>query len=454
MGQDVIAVFDIGKTNKKVLLFDRSLSLVFQDEQIFEEIRDDDGFACDDIEKIEKWMGDTIGGLSGRFNIKAVNFTTYGATLVYLDHNGKRLTPVYNYLKPMPEGVLDNFYEKYGGMEAFCRQTASPALGMLNSGLQVLWLKRKKPGVFSKVNAIVHLPQYMSYCFTGQITSEYTSIGCHTALWDFDHMKYHRWLSDEKIKLPEPESNSKVHDVQINGKTVGVGTGIHDSSASLVPYLKGTGDPFILMSTGTWCIIMNPFNYEPLTAEQLKRDTLCYMSVNQKQVKSSRLFMGHMHDVNVKRLAEHFGVDAGSYKKVKPNDALLPGLADAFNGERMFFSREIPEDYIDRSVDLGKFSSFDEAYHQLITDLVSLCMESLELVTAADDRTKSVFISGGFARNEIFVKLIASALPEKKVYTSEIDNATAMGTAITIWEAAFGEQVPALDLGLMEIIKH
>ena len=106
MKQDVIAVFDIGKTNKKILLFDRSLSLVFQEEQKFDEIRDDDGFACDDVEEIEKWMKDAIGRLSERFNIKAVNFSTYGATLVYLDHNGKRLTPAYNYLKPMPKAGL------------------------------------------------------------------------------------------------------------------------------------------------------------------------------------------------------------------------------------------------------------------------------------------------------------------------------------------------------------
>lgn len=49
---DVIAIFDIGKTNKKFLLFDLTLNLVYHEEKLFEEIRDDDGFECDDIEGI------------------------------------------------------------------------------------------------------------------------------------------------------------------------------------------------------------------------------------------------------------------------------------------------------------------------------------------------------------------------------------------------------------------
>ena len=40
--KDVIALFDIGKTNKKVLLFDDELHLVGQNEQIFDEVTDDD----------------------------------------------------------------------------------------------------------------------------------------------------------------------------------------------------------------------------------------------------------------------------------------------------------------------------------------------------------------------------------------------------------------------------
>ena len=153
MKQDIIAIFDIGKTNKKILLFDKQLKLVYQNERKIDEVLDEDGFSCDDLPLVESWILEEIHqlSLSKDYNFKAVNFATYGATLIYLDKDGKRLTPAYNYLKPMPEDVLSGFYKKYGGIEEFSRKTASPALGMLNSGLQILWLKKHKPEVKKKI---------------------------------------------------------------------------------------------------------------------------------------------------------------------------------------------------------------------------------------------------------------------------------------------------------------
>lgn len=449
MPQEVIAIFDIGKTNKKFLLFDASLRLVYQEEQKFEEVTDDDGFACDDIDRLEQWIQNTIRQVAGQreYIIKALNFTTYGASLAYLDDQGRRLTSVYNYLKAMPEEVMEGFFDAHGGEKEFCRITASPALGMLNSGLQILWLKRNKSGIFSKVKDILHFPQYVSYCFTGKLVSEFTSIGCHTALWDFDHHRYHPWLQLEGISLPQPVSNSTVYEVEIESQRVRAGIGIHDSSASLVPYFKGTTEQFILISTGTWCIFMNPFNTEPLTAEQLRRDSLCYISIQQQQVKSSRLFLGHIHDVNVERMSRHFGVGLEFYRMVKTNENKIMRLLKSNQG-RIFFRNDIPADYVDHRVDLSRFLTFDEAYHQLMCDLVDVGMESLSLIIPENDHSNRVYISGGFARNELFIRLLASRLPDKKVYTSEVDNATALGAAMVVYEAAFGIQLPSIDLGL------
>ena len=142
----VKAIFDIGKTNKKFLLFDKDNNLVYEEEKIFELIPDDDGSECEDIESLKNWIFTTIKSAidSKKYDITDLNFTTYGATLVYLDENGERVTPVYNYLKKVDETIFEEFYEKYEGREEFCRKTASPALGMLNSGLQIYWLKHKK----------------------------------------------------------------------------------------------------------------------------------------------------------------------------------------------------------------------------------------------------------------------------------------------------------------------
>ena len=76
----VIAVFDIGKTNKKILLFDSNLKVVFQSEEKFQTTRDQDEFECEDIQLIENWIRRTLEDLlsGNKYDISAVNFSTYG----------------------------------------------------------------------------------------------------------------------------------------------------------------------------------------------------------------------------------------------------------------------------------------------------------------------------------------------------------------------------------------
>jgi len=452
MKDKIIAVFDIGKTNKKLLLFDYNLRLLSEEETQFGELLDDDGFECDNIELIEKWVKESISSLihSRNYDLTAVNFATYGATIVYLDSAGERLTPVYNYLKPIDDRIPERLYRRYGGQDEFCRRTASPALGMLNSGIQVLWLKSEKPDVFSRVRYILHFPQYISYLITGKICSEHTSIGCHTGLWDFDNMKYHSWVSDQGLDIPQPVPVETITEVMIEGKKIVAGIGIHDSSSSLAPYFSGGRGKFLLISTGTWCINMNPFNPEKLSVEQLDSDCLCYMSVERKPVKASRLFLGNMHERGVRLLNEHFRTTGDFYKNVNYDQDLLKMLKVRFSGDkRAFFnsgpgSREFKE-----RIDLFDFKSFDEGYHQLMSELCDLTIEAIKLILPEKDDIENLYITGGFGKNSIFLKLLAKSFTSKKVFTSDINNATALGAALVILKS-LSDSSPELNLGLTE----
>ena len=95
-----IAVFDIGKTNKKFFFFDEDYQIVEEDCRSFEETVDEDGFACDDIHLLTKWVKDKLPVKlrDPRIKIRAVNFSTYGASFVHLGASGQAITPLYNYL--------------------------------------------------------------------------------------------------------------------------------------------------------------------------------------------------------------------------------------------------------------------------------------------------------------------------------------------------------------------
>jgi sugar (pentulose or hexulose) kinase len=445
MKETVIAIYDIGKTNKKIILFNEDFKIVSENEERFAEVLDDDGFECDDIEHIELWIKDSLTSLvnSDKYEIKAVNFSTYGATVVYLDENGKRLTPVYNYLKPFDEKIAESLYKRHGGRDEFCRRTASPALGMLNSGLQPLWLRAVKPDVFSRIKHILHLPQYLSYTITGKIYSEHTSIGCHTALWDFDNMTYHPWTKIYGLNLPEPVPIGTMNEITIDGKKIKIGIGIHDSSASLAPYFSSGDGKFILISTGTWCINMNPFNTEKLTAEQLDKDCLCYMSINRQPVKSSRLFLGPMHEAALKQMCDHFRKPEDYYKKIKTDDQLSTLLKSKFSDKKIFFKHESLSRELKEYIDLYSFTTFKEAYHQLMNELSDIIIDAVNLVLPSNDDTENIFITGGFSKNELFRNIISKSYPTKSVFTSEIANGSALGAALVV-----SGSKSAMNLGL------
>jgi sugar (pentulose or hexulose) kinase len=451
MKEKVIAVFDIGVNYKKLLLFDYRLNLVTQTEERFIPDKDDYGFECDNIDQIEKWIRRTVSGLirSETWDLTAINFVTYGASLIFLDSHGRRLTPVYNYLKPVDSAITEKIYARYGGKDDFCTKTASPQLGMLNSGMQALWLKITRPEIFSKARHILHYPQYLSYLFTDIPSAEFTSIGYHTALWDFDKMMYHEWVRDEGFPVPDPISSDTTNEVVIEGKKIKVGIGLNNSSAALVPYYSTERGNFMLVSTGTTCTNMNPFNRDKLTPEQLSGDCYCNLSVDMKPVVCSVLFLGQLHHSAVKLISYYFKIQEESFKLIKPDMKFFNKLSSEFSHSRVFLEESQYAKHLKEEPDLFEFDHFVEAYHQLMIELSDLTVEYINLVESGKEDLKNLYLTGSFARNDLFVRLLASSFPHLKVYTAEINHSSALGAAMITLNSLDQSVRPEPDLGLL-----
>ncbi len=428
----VIAIFDIGKTNKKFFLLNEQYKIVLERSVQFDEIMDEDRFPCDDVNQLKKWVTETVEDILKlkEFTVKAFNFSAYGASFVHINSNGDAVTPLYNYLKPYPPEIHDKFYKTYGDELKISIATASPVLGSLNSGMQLYCIKNKRADAYAEIQFSLHLPQYISWLVTGKPCAEITSIGSHTMLWDFSKKMYHDWVYAEELdeKFPPVLRSNAAIDVTVQGKKIKAGIGLHDSSAALVPYLACFSEPFVLISTGTWCISLHPFNDEPLTAEELQQDCLCYLEYHGKPVKASRLFAGNEHEQQVKKLAAHFKVPVDYYKKVVFASALLENInqqnkltpAETSLGSSAFVERE-----------LSVFSSYEEAYYQLIFDIIQQQKLSTSLVLSAKSVSR-IFVDGGFAKNTIYMNMLAAAFPGIEVYAASVSQATAIGAALAI----------------------
>lgn len=433
----VTAIFDIGKTNKKFFLFDTNLKEVFKVYHRLEYIKDEDGDACESIKELSNWIKETLTHALAleEFNIRKLNFTTYGASLVHLDREGDPIAPLYNYTKEFPKDLLEEFYNKYGPQENFCQETSSPALGMVNSGLQLYWLKYRKPELFKKIHKTLHLPQYLSYLFTGKMVSDYTSIGCHSGLWDFKNNSYHQWLEKEDLlkHLPKAVDSAETFHISFRKQSMSVGVGVHDSSSALLPYLISNEEPFALLSTGTWAISINPFNSEELTLDELEKDCLHFIGIHGQPIKISRLFIGEEHKHQIEKLYEYFNLEKGYYKALK-FDPVHYTKTKASKTKKFRFEYLKPHVYDITQAeknDFSQFDSFEEAYYCFLDELTELQVASLQLVLA-DTSVKKLYIDGGFNANEMFVEMLRQKLQTISVETTDFALGTALGAAILV----------------------
>lgn len=430
MSIPVIIIFDVGKTNKKVLLFDENYNLVSEENTQFEETVDDDGFPCENLNALTNWIWQKFWEISlqSEFNVRGVNFSAYGASLVHLNDLYRPFTPLYNYLKPFPEKLKQQFFDTYGGENLIAKQTASPVLGNLNSGLQLYRLKHEKPDIYYQIRFPLHLPQYLSFIISKRVASDVTSVGCHTMLWDFEKHKYHNWVYNENIrtKLAPIFRGDKIVSIMSDHRKLPIGIGLHDSSAALIPYLSSFEEPFVLISTGTWCISLNPFNHTQLTDEELQQDCLSYLSYQGKPVKASRLFAGYEHNNSLKKLSNHFIKGENYYKSI----VYSPAIFQKLQLDKSFLENsEKTIRFAER--DLSEYLSYEEAYHQLIADIVRQQKISTNLVLR-ETPVKSIFVDGGFSTNDLFMQMLSHAYSGLEVKAATLGHASALGAALAI----------------------
>ena len=432
MKKNVTAVFDIGKTNKKFFLFDADYQEVYREYSSFEQIEDEDGHPTENLSALKSWLQGLFDRMLNEqeYKITAINFSTYGASLVHLDAHGEVLTPLYNYTKPLDQKFVDSFFEKYGPELDFSVATGSDNAGMLNSGLQLYWLKYAKPEIFKKIRYSLHLPQYISYIFTGIPISEYTSIGCHTALWDYRKQDYHDWVYDEGFQniFPPIVSTGTSINMNYHGNRMSIGVGIHDSSSALLPYIRSADKEFILVSTGTWSISLNPFSEQNLTEEDVKSGCINYMRVNGKSVKAARLFLGNEYNLQVQILSDHFQVSHDFHKDVKFNKDVFLKIMNDF--ELCYNWKSIYDEKMPRETKLH-FANFEIAYHQLMVELVLLQVKNIR-IAACGERIEHLFIDGGFSDNEVYVQLLSYYLKEMELRTTDSSLGSALGAALIL----------------------
>lgn len=462
---ETFAVLDIGKTNKKILLFDKALKVRAQvtknfDPLPFESIR------IEDTEGLVSWLATEFKKLASEHDIKAVSVTTHGATIACLDERGDLVYPVIDYTIDPGESFHKDFYEFCGSADLLQRETATPNLGsLINPAKTLYYLKTRAPKAFSKIRHILNYPQYFGYLMTGKPGMEPTYVGCHTYLWDFQHKAWSGVAQKLGVTafLPTEMKNSwsvlgtvSPSWAQKSGlpEKALVTMGIHDSNASLLPYLVQNHGDFVLNSTGTWCVAMHPGKSLSFADDEIGKIVFYNLDAFDRPVKTA-IFMGGLeYDSYAKVLAAlHPGktsttYDADLYQKIvrEKKYFIIPGVVQGTGQFPTSSPKAIGEDLSASLEELQsgkKIPAFFRNYEIAVATLnLSVAIQTKVALDRAEVKAgTSIYTEGGFRKNDGYNRLLSAFYPESKVALTSMAEATAFGAAL-LGKAALNQVTP------------
>ena len=117
----------------------------------------------------------------------------------------------------------------------------------------------------------------------------------------------------------------------------------------------------------------------------------------------------------------------------------------------VFFCMNQNMNEADTTVDLNRFANFESAYKQMLIDLSCKCSEAIRMVIPDTKKVSKAYVTGGFSRNKGFMKLLSKHFNEMDFFTSQTDNASALGAAIMVYGAFGNNTLPELNLGLKKV---
>jgi sugar (pentulose or hexulose) kinase len=173
-----VAVFDIGKTNMKVVVFDAAGKVVAERVHPNATLLPDARCPYRSLATEGAWrfLVGALKELGAQFPIEAISISAHGAAAVMVADQDFALRPVDYEFDIDPEIAAE-----YDKLRPPFEETLSPNLPRgLNLGRQVYYLQRRYPAEFAAARALLGYPQYWSWRLSGVAATEFTAMGART----------------------------------------------------------------------------------------------------------------------------------------------------------------------------------------------------------------------------------------------------------------------------------
>ena len=447
----LVAVIDIGKTNKKVALINDRLEVVAHRAASFPAQVDSSGILVEQIDAIETWLLDNLADLYREQPYDALSVTTHGATWAGIAEDGSLAIPVIAYEHHLDEAAqvaLDTeFFRLCGPLEKLQEETGTCDLPLLiNPAKMALFAQQKLPAGYAKIRHLLNYPQFWGWRLTGAMATETTYAANHSFLLDIRAKQpssaatalglAHAVYCAFKRPWDQLGTLSTTLQARLGLPALPVTVGIHDSNSALLPYLiKQQGRDFVLNSTGTWCVAMHrvaSVNYRP---EELGQKVIFNIDALGGLTKTSFLMGGQDYGL-------YHGLIGGAdpaFTAARVDAALADAGRAVLPGA---FASQFPK-CRGGLLDAGKFITLDALKagmkpawftdpalgHDLLNISLALQTEvALRRTDITDDTT--IFVEGGFRHNPVFLGVLSALFPKATIACTSLAQATASGAAL------------------------
>ncbi len=449
-----IAVIDIGKTNKKILIYNQDLRIVDERFIRIPEI-EEDGILYDDVERLKAWILNTFSSLSAVYAIRVIATSAHGATYSLVDEHLNHAVPQIAYNTDPGEDFHSQFYRLCGDPNELQVTTATPNFNLLINTAKGIYLSQKKfPEQFGQVKHVILYAQFFSAWLTGSVCCDPTYTGNHTYLWDFAKQDWSAVADSLGIRhlLPKAMKNpwdtigtirSEIASATGLSPDTLVTAGIHDSNAAMLPYMLSMKEPFLLNSTGTWCVIMNEKEEVKFEADELGKVVFYNMNAFRKPVKTA-IFLGGMefeHYANL-LMKRHGRTDIPPFDQERTQQIIdenqlfiLPSVAKGIGQFPASQPRLVDgkNSYSLHDVETGLsnpefLGDYETAFAVLNLSLAIQTKVSFERADYTPGMV--VFTEGGFSKNDTYNNLLSAFFPQSTFYLTALKEASAYGAAI------------------------
>ncbi len=410
-----IAVFDLGKTNSKLFVFDSDGRIVAEDRTRPVWLDHGDLRVLGDAQ-LMSWIDRSLAAATEAHGVGRVIVSAHGCTFALIEGDG--LThPILDYEQEPPEDVAERIDVAIPDFT----ETFSPRLPLgFNYGRHLLWLEDRDSGLLTRSDAILCYPQYWSWALSGRKVSEVSYLGCHSHLWaplkqDFSSLVDRRgW----RAKMPPlARAGAELGTFKPHrGPEVIVHNAVHDSNSALYFYRQLGFSDFTLVSSGTWVVIFNPSC--PLEALDQHRDMLANVTIDARPAPTIRFMGGREYDIasgGWNKPISREALESVIRKRIFALPAFAPGGPMSGREGRLVGPEAKGEELAAAAL----------LYVALMTDL------SLDLIRSGN----TIVIDGGLVKTGLYGSVLAALRPDQHVLTSANAEGSAFGAATLAFES-------------------